>query len=149
MCHLYTFDGKFSTVQTPSNGFIPADIMKITKDNVVTGIQENALTSNAKLCMYKKAMRMAVPRVVPKNDAINIILRPNVSDNCVEHKQPSICIMPNAIAHKWAFIGVWVLWKISTVYVTNTERPVNAEKIANEIPMIMPRIAFLVPILRE
>lgn len=92
---------------------------------------------------------MELPMVVPMNDAINIIFRPKTSDSWVEHKQPSICITPNTIAHIQASIGVCVHWKIVTVYVINTERPVNAEKIANEMPMIMPRMAFFVPILKE
>lgn len=36
---IHTFVGKFSTVQTPSNGLMPADKIKITNDKLVTGIQ--------------------------------------------------------------------------------------------------------------
>lgn len=95
-----TLDGKFSTVQMPSSGLIPADNTNITNDSVVTGIQLNAATSYAECCKYKKITSIDMPMVVPINDAINMILRPSVSDNCVEHKQPRICIMPSMIEQR-------------------------------------------------
>lgn len=39
---MYTFGGRYSTLQTKTNGITPADDKRITSDRDVTGIQSKA-----------------------------------------------------------------------------------------------------------
>lgn len=48
-----TFNGKFSTTQTPSNGTMPAEPMNITNDKLSTGIHEYADKSYPLLTKYE------------------------------------------------------------------------------------------------
>lgn len=63
---------------------------------------------------YKYKAKVDNPIAGPINDTINKNFLPNLSENCVEHKLPRICITANIIAATNGLIKVPAFSKIST-----------------------------------
>lgn len=70
---------------------IPAFEMNMTNDRLKSGSQWKFATSLSFSRRYEYAASMNSPIPEPANDMVSIVLRPNVSANCVDIKPAIIC----------------------------------------------------------